>query len=135
MRILIADKLDAQAVKDLEGAGFALAKAKGLAPGNVPAEAASADILIVRSTLVPKDLLPAFPSLKLIIRAGAGTDTIDVAAAAARGIQVANTPGRNADAVAEMAIGLLIAADRHIPEGTRDLRAGKWTKAALGQGI
>lgn len=134
MRILIADKLDAQAVTGLERAGFALANAKDLAPGKAPPEASAAEILIVRSTLVPADLLPAFPALKLIIRAGAGTDNIDVGAAAARGIQVSNTPGRNADAVAEMALGLLLAADRHIAEGTRDLRAGKWTKAALGQG-
>ena len=135
MNILFADKLDAQAVTELEQAGFILTQAKGLAPGAVPPAAAAAQILIVRSTLVTKELLEAFPALKLIIRAGAGTDTIDVSAAASRGIQVSNTPGRNADAVAEMALGLLLAADRHIPEGTRDLRAGKWTKSALGQGL
>jgi D-3-phosphoglycerate dehydrogenase len=134
MRILIADKLDSRALEALRGLGFALDESKGLpAPGNPAATAA--DILIVRSTLVPASALPAFPALKLIIRAGAGTDTLDVAAALARGIQVSNTPGRNADAVAEMALGLLLAADRRIPEATRDLRAGQWTKAALGQGM
>jgi D-3-phosphoglycerate dehydrogenase len=134
MRILIADKLDARAVEALRGMGFALDETKGLSAAAPPTAAASAEILIVRSTLVPAALLPAFPALRLIIRAGAGTDTIDVAAAAARGIQVSNTPGRNADAVAEMALGLLLAADRRIPEATRDLREGRWTKAALGQG-
>lgn len=135
MRILIADKLDAKALAALKNEGFSVDEAKGLAAGNLPAAAAAAEILIVRSTLVPAGLLPGFPALKLIIRAGAGTDTIDVAAAAARGIQVGNTPGRNADAVAEIALGLLLAADRRIPEATRDLRAAKWTKAALGQGM
>jgi len=135
MRILIADKLDARAVGALKDSGFSLAETKGLQAGALPEAAAGAEILVVRSTLVPGALLPSFPALRLIIRAGAGTDTIDVAAAAARGIQVSNTPGRNADAVAEIALGLMLAADRRIPDATRDLREGKWTKAALGQGI
>ncbi len=135
MRILIADKLDDRAMEALEDSGFTLEVTKGLPAGALPAAAAAAEILVVRSTLVPGALLPAFPALRLIIRAGAGTDTIDVAAAAARGIQVSNTPGRNADAVAEIALGLMLAADRRIADATRDLRDGKWTKAALGQGM
>ena len=135
MRILVADKLNPRALEALRGSGFSIAECQGLAEGNLPPSAAGAEILIVRSTLVRGAILPAFPALKLIIRAGAGIDTIDVAAAAARGIQVSNTPGRNADAVAEMALGLLLAADRSIPEATRDLRAGRWTKAASGQGM
>jgi D-3-phosphoglycerate dehydrogenase / 2-oxoglutarate reductase len=141
MRILIADKLDTRALKALRGLGFVLDETKGLPSPENPASPVpaalppAAEILIVRSTLVPASVLPAFPALKLIIRAGAGTDTIDVAAARARGIQVSNTPGRNADAVAEIALGLLLAADRRLPDATRDLRAGKWTKAAMGQGM
>src|SRR4051812_629125 len=134
MRILIADKLDARAMGALKDLGFSIDECRGLSPGALPATAAAAEILVVRSTQVPGALLTAFPALRLIIRAGAGTDTIDVAAASARGIQVSNTPGRNADAVAEIALGLLLAADRHIADATRDLRAGQWTKAALGQG-
>lgn len=135
MKVLAADKLDASALAALEGAGFSVSHCKGLAPGNLPGQAATAEILIVRSTSVPKDLLPGLPVLKLIVRAGAGTDTIDVAAALARGIQVSNTPGRNADAVAEMALGLMLAADRRIMEGTAALRQGKWNKGVLGQGM
>lgn len=135
MQVLAADKLDASALKALEEAGFTVSQCKGLAPGNLPAQAAGAEILIVRSTLVPKELLPGLPNLKLILRAGAGTDTIDVAAAGARGIQVSNTPGKNADAVAEMALALLLAADRRIVEGTSALRRGQWNKGALGQGM
>ncbi|MDB5105549.1 MAG: hydroxyacid dehydrogenase [Fibrobacteres bacterium] len=135
VKVLAADKLDASALKGLEAAGFLVSQCKALAPGNLPADAAASEILIVRSTLVPKELLPGLPVLKLIIRAGAGTDTIDVKAAAVRGIQVSNTPGRNADAVAEMALGLMLAADRRIPEATFALRSGKWAKGALGQGL
>jgi D-3-phosphoglycerate dehydrogenase / 2-oxoglutarate reductase len=134
MNILAADKLDASALTGLEAAGFQIHQCKGLTADSLPAAAAAAEILIVRSTLVPAAILAGFPSLKLVLRAGAGTDTIDVAAATARGIQVSNTPGRNADAVAEMALGLLLAADRRIAEGTWALRQGKWTKGALGQG-
>ena len=94
MNVLAADKLDASALAGLEAAGFTVSHCKGLAPGNLPAQAAAAEILIVRSTLVPKDLLPGLPSLKLIIRAGAGTDTIDVAAASARASRWAIPPAR-----------------------------------------
>jgi len=135
MRILIADKLDVRALGALKDLGFSIDECKGLTAGALPPAAAEAEILVVRSTLVPGAILPSLPALRLIIRAGAGTDTIDVAAAASRGIQVSNTPGRNADAVAEMALALLLAADRRVADGTRDLRAGKWTKAALGQGM
>jgi D-3-phosphoglycerate dehydrogenase len=135
MIVLSADKLDGSALKGLQGAGFSVTQCKGLAPVGLPPEAGAAEILIVRSTLVPASILPKLPMLKLIIRAGAGTDTIDVAAARAQGIQVSNTPGKNADAVAEMALGLLLAADRRIAEGTLALRRGEWTKGALGQGI
>ncbi|MEO6094229.1 MAG: NAD(P)-dependent oxidoreductase [Fibrobacteria bacterium] len=135
MNVLSADNLDASALKRLEAAGFRVTQCKGLAADALPAVAETTDILIVRSTVVSAGILPGFPALKLILRAGAGTDTIDVAAASARGIQVSNTPGRNADAVAEMALGLLLATDRRIAEATWALRQGKWTKGALGQGL
>ncbi|HKP96191.1 MAG TPA: NAD(P)-dependent oxidoreductase [Fibrobacteria bacterium] len=130
-----ADKLDGLALRGLEAAGFTVIQGQGLPPGSLPGQAPAAEILIVRSTPVPGDILPQLPALKLILRAGAGTDTIDVAAARARGIQVSNTPGKNADAVAELALGLLLAADRKIVEGTWALRQGDWIKGALGQGM
>src|SRR5690606_35784967 len=68
------------------------------------------------------------PALKLVVRAGAGTDTIDVAACSAAGVFVANCPGRNAVAVAELAWGLILACDRQIPDQVVDLRGGKWRK-------
>lgn len=135
MDILVADKLDAKALQDLKDAGFGIAHVKGLPPGGLGAAAPRAEILIVRSTPVASEILAELPALKLIIRAGAGVDTIDVPACSVRGIQVSNCPGRNADAVAEMALALLLAADRRLVEATQDLRQGRWTKGALGQGV
>lgn len=134
MDVLVADKLDELALSELDKAGFRVVSCPGPVSGGVPESATHARILIVRSTLVTGEILSGLPSLSLIIRAGAGTDTIDLAACAARGIQVSNCPGKNADAVAEIALGLLLAADRHIVEGTSALRRGKWSKGSLGQG-
>ena len=66
--------------------------------------------------------------LALIVRAGAGYNTIDVGAASARGIYVSNCPGKNAIAVAELAFGLILALDRRIPDNVAELRAGRWDK-------
>jgi D-3-phosphoglycerate dehydrogenase len=66
--------------------------------------------------------------LSLVVRAGAGVNTIDVAAASRRGIYVSNCPGRNSVAVAELAFGLILAADRRIPDNVAELRAGRWNK-------
>src|SRR5262249_38833723 len=86
-----------------------------------------ADVLVVRSTKVTEAVLEA-GALSLIVRAGAGVNTIDVAAASGRGIYVSNCPGRNAIAVAELTFGLLLALDRRIPDNVADLRAGTWNK-------
>ena len=84
-------------------------------------------MLVVRSTKVTEAIMDA-GRLALIVRAGAGYNTIDVAAASARGIYVSNCPGRNAVAVAELAFGLILALDRRIPDNVADLRAGRWNK-------
>ncbi|MCH2132444.1 MAG: NAD(P)-binding domain-containing protein [Phycisphaerales bacterium] len=85
-------------------------------------------VLVVRSTRVSDAAIAAGQSLSLIVRAGAGYDTIDTTAASAQGISVANCPGMNALAVAELAWGLILACDRRIPDQTIDLRAGTWKK-------
>ena len=86
-----------------------------------------AEVLVVRSTKVTEAMMDA-GRLALIVRAGAGYNTIDVAAASVRGIYVSNCPGRNAVAVAELAFGLILALDRRIPDNVADLRAGRWNK-------
>lgn len=86
------------------------------------------DVLVVRSTKVTRAVLEAGP-LKLVVRAGAGYDTIDVREASRRGIYVSNCPGKNSIAVAELAFGLILALDRRIPDNVADLRKGEWQKA------
>ena len=86
------------------------------------------DVLIVRSTQVTEAMLDG-SSLKLVVRAGAGFNTIDVAAASKRGIFVSNCPGKNSIAVAELAFALILALDRRVADNVIALRAGQWNKA------
>jgi D-3-phosphoglycerate dehydrogenase len=92
-----------------------------------------AEILIVRSTRVTAEAISAAPSLRLIVRAGADISTIDVNTASANGIYVANCPGKNAHAVAELVVGLLVALDRRILDAAQALREGSWSKRTFGQ--
>jgi D-3-phosphoglycerate dehydrogenase / 2-oxoglutarate reductase len=85
---------------------------------------------VVRSKKVNADALRAGTALTLVIRAGAGIDTIDVASASDLGVFVSNCPGKNSIAVAELVLGLLLACDRRIPDQVAELRQGKWNKAA-----
>ena len=68
------------------------------------------------------------PRVRSIVRAGAGVNTIDVPAATSRGVIVANCPGKNSAAVAELAFGLMLALDRRIPDNVADLQRGRWNK-------
>ena len=133
MKILIADKVSAKMVADLQSLGCEVALEPDLSAEALPAALAGVEILIVRSKQVTAAAIEAGSSLSLIIRAGAGVNTIDIKKASEKGVYVANCPGKNTDAVAELAIGLLIAADRRIPEALADLRAGKWRKKEYGK--
>ncbi len=90
-------------------------------------------VLVVRSTRVKARMLDASPNLGLIVRAGAGYDTIDVDGASKRGIFVANCPGKNSVAVAELTMGLILSLDRRIPDNVAEARAGHWNKKAYAQ--
>jgi D-3-phosphoglycerate dehydrogenase len=92
-----------------------------------------ASILVVRSTEVTADVFECTTSLTLVVRAGAGTNTIATRAASARGVYVANCPGKNAIAVAELVFALLCAIDRRVVENVLDLRAGRWNKKEYGK--
>ncbi|GAB3686739.1 NAD(P)-dependent oxidoreductase [Saccharopolyspora tripterygii] len=94
----------------------------------LPAELAGYESLVVRSTRVTAQALESADALRLVIRAGSGTNTIDTDAASRLGIRVCNVPGRNAIAVAELACALLLAIDRDIADNVADLRAGRWDK-------
>ena len=117
---------------ELEARGHTCVVDAGLKAGDLPSSLEGFDALVVRSTKVVREVFENADRLALVIRAGAGTNTIDTGAAAARGVLVANLPGRNAIAVAELTLGLLLAVDRRIVDCTVDLRAGRWNKKTYG---
>jgi D-3-phosphoglycerate dehydrogenase / 2-oxoglutarate reductase len=133
MKILVADKLSASALQSLESLGGILTISPDLKADDLPQHIANHEILVVRSTKVNAATITAATALALVIRAGAGVNTIDLSAASKRGIYVANCPGENTQAVVELAIGLLIAADRRIVDATHQLRDGKWNKKEFGK--
>ncbi len=130
MRVLVADKLPTAALVRLRSHGFEVEVDPTLAGDTLAEALARIDptVLVVRSTKVAADAIGGAPSLGLVVRAGAGVNTIDVAGAAARGVYVANCPGRNSHAVAELTIGLLISLDRRIPDAVATTRAKQWAK-------
>ena len=132
MKILIADKVSPKVVSALKALGADVTLNADLTDATLPSALQNAEILIVRSTKVKAAAIEAAPSLSLIIRAGAGVNTIDLAKASTRGICVANCPGKNNDAVAELAMGLILAADRRIADASVALRSGNWNKKEFG---
>ncbi len=129
MNILIADKLSKSAVTELEKSGMKRVEMNpDLTAENLPSVIEAYDILVVRSTKVTEETIKAGSNLSLIVRAGAGVNTIDLKTASKMGIHVANCPGKNTAAVAELVIGLMVAADRRIADCTSDLRRGIWNK-------
>lgn len=130
MKILIADKFSPSAIKELQGAGLELSYNPELKEQALldALRIESPTVLVVRSTRVTKEMLEVGESLSLVVRAGAGVNTIDVDTASRLGVFVANCPGKNAVAVAELVMGLLVALDRKIPENVIALREGKWRK-------
>jgi len=130
MNVFLADKLPSWCGPKIESLGAKAVTKTGLKDAELAAavKAADAGVLIVRSTKVTKAVIDGAGGLSLVIRAGAGVDTIDTDHAAARGIYVANCPGTNSAAVAELAIGLMLALDRRLVEGASDLKAGRWAK-------
>ena len=129
MKVLIADPFETSGLDGLQAAGCDIVFDPALKDDELGAalRESRAEVLIVRSTKVTAAMMDA-GDLALIVRAGAGYNTIDVAAASARGIYVSNCPGKNATAVAELAFGLILALDRRIPDNVAELRAGRWDK-------
>ncbi len=130
MNVMIADKFEQAGVEKLQALGCTVTLDADLADRTLcdAVGTSKCEVLVVRSTKVPAEVLDAATDLQLIVRAGAGYDTIDVAGAKQRNIRVCNCPGKNSVAVAELAIGLMIALDRRIVDNTLDLRKGVWAK-------
>ncbi len=127
-KIVIADKMEDEVVNGLKAVGTVVYQ-----PANLAAEIADADALVVRSkTKVTEELLThAGPKLKVVARAGVAIDNIDAAACEKRGIKIVNTPGSSTNAVAELAIGLMLTCARQIHVGHHSMRHGKWLKNDL----
>ncbi len=129
MKILFADAVDASRVAALEADGHECRLDASLSADDLPMAVGDAEVVVVRSTVVTAETIAKATNLSLIVRAGAGTDNIDKSAASSAGVYVCNVPGRNAVAVAELTMGLLLAIDRHIADGAADLRSSTWNKA------
>lgn len=129
MKVLIADKFEQSGRDGLQTLGCEISFQPDLKdePLANAIGKEQPDVLIVRGTKVTEPMLAAGP-LKLVVRAGAGYNTIDVAAASRRGIYVANCPGKNSIAVAELAFALILALDRRVADNVIALRAGEWNK-------
>jgi len=129
MKVLVADKFEQSGLDGLKAAGCTVVYQPDLKDEALGAAIrdTAADVLVVRGTPVTGPMLE-HAALSLIVRAGAGYNTIDVATASRRGIYVSNCPGRNAVAVAELTFALILALDRRIPDSVAELRAGRWNK-------
>ncbi len=128
MKVLIADKFPEKYIEDLKSLGLEVIYNPKLGENDLPEAAKEVDILVVRSTVVNEKTIYESKNLSLIVRAGAGVNNIAIAAANRKGIYVSNCPGKNAIAVAELTIGLMIALDRWIPDNVIDFRNGIWNK-------
>jgi D-3-phosphoglycerate dehydrogenase len=130
MRVLIADAFSAAAIEEMKLSGMEVLYNDKLAGEAFKVALAEfhPQVLVVRSKKVDAATIDSGKALQLIVRAGAGTDTIDVAHAARTGIYVANCPGKNANAVSELTIGMMISIDRRMAEGNELLHKGKWNK-------
>ena len=130
MKVLIADSFPQTGCSELQKLGCEVGIEPDLKGSSLSEalERQQPDILIVRSTKVQEEQFNAAKGLALVIRAGAGINTIDVTYASKRGVYVTNCPGKNSIAVAELAFAHILAIDRHIVDGANDLRQGKWNK-------
>src|SRR5256885_13843933 len=136
MRVLIADKFEQSGRDGLEAIGCEVSYQPDLKDEALveAVRCEAPDVLVVRGTKVTEPMLGA-GQIKLVVRAGAGYNTIDVAAASRRGIYVSNCPGKNSIAVAELAFALILALDRRIPDNVIALRRGEWNKKEFSKAL
>jgi D-3-phosphoglycerate dehydrogenase len=128
MKTLIADKFSEAHIDRLSQLGCEVTYKPAAKAEELPGLIAPYKILVVRGKQVTANTIKASDQLALVLRAGAGVNTIDVKAASARGVFVSNCPGKNSIAVAELVFALLLAIDRRIPENVAALRTHKWNK-------
>jgi len=135
MKVLVADKFPEKYLTQMKELGLEVKYAPQLVENNLHDAIEGVDILVVRSTKVNAASIEKSNALNLIIRAGAGVNNIDIAAANKKGIYVANCPGMNSIAVAELAMGLILSLDRRIPDNVADFKNSVWNKPKIRDGI
>jgi D-3-phosphoglycerate dehydrogenase len=128
MKLLIADRLPPSHVDVLRKIVEDVEYVPELTADSLPDHISGSRILVVRGTKVSSSTIEKDVELELIVRAGAGTENIDLEAASARGVYVTNCPDKNSAAVAELTLGLLIAVDRRIPDQSIALKERRWDK-------
>ncbi len=137
LKVLVADKFPEKYIQQMKDLELEVNYQPKLGEKDLVDTAKDVDILIVRSTIVNEETIKASKNLNLIIRAGSGVNNINIQAANKKGIYVANCPGMNAVAVAELAFGLMLSLDRFIPDNVSDFKKGIWNKDkySKGQGL
>ncbi len=135
MRVLAADRLSESSLDEMRTLGVEVIYEPDLDGEELVNVLDGVNVLIVRGTVVNQAAIDAGKALNLIIRAGAGVSNIDVSTASERGIYVANCPGKNASAVAELTLTLIGCLDRRVPDGVVSLRQGKWEKHELARAV
>jgi len=134
IKVLIADKFPDKYINELKSLDLEVIYEPKFGEKDLPEAAKDVDILVVRSTIVNEETINKSEKLNLVIRAGSGVNNINISAANKKGVYVANCPGMNAVAVAELAIGLMISLDRFIPDNVSDFNKGIWNKDKYSKG-
>ena len=136
-KVFVADSIAKEGIEEFgRYPALSLVVKTGLAPEKLKAEIGDCVGLVVRSaTQATREIIEAAPALKVIGRAGAGVDNIDVKAASEKGIVVLNTPGGNAEAAGELAVAMMFALAREIPRADASMKAGTWDKKSFGGGV
>ena len=130
MRVLVADPVAEEGIDLLRKAGIEVVVKTGMKKEELLTVIPDFDALIVRSeTQVTEDVLAAGKKLQVVVRAGVGVDNINVDAATARGVLVANAPTANTVAAAEHTLALMLAMARHVPTAHSSLKAGEWARS------
>ena len=129
MKVLVCDPIHEDGIKILKDAGFEIDISPEISYEELKGKVRNYDVLVVRSrTKVTREIIEAGEKLKVVGRAGAGIDNIDVEAAKEKGVKVLNTPEAPAIAVAELTIGLLLSLARQIPRANSSMKEGRWAK-------
>lgn len=132
MKVIVCDPVAPETIQAMQQAGIEVDDRSDITTDELLRDIAAYDGMVVRSrTKVGADVLDAATNLQIIVRGGVGLDSIDLAHAKSKGIEVRNTPKASSNSVAELALGYMLAMARKIPQATMSMTAGEWKKKQL----